>query len=96
MHHVIIRGFEKREIIADDEDLDLFVSGMGAVDLKTGTNIYPLAQMCQSCAYHSQKHSTGTLCIHEELTVSYAQTSLLPGVSAVCQIIKTTTVACRG
>jgi hypothetical protein len=42
---VIIRGIEKREIVVDDEDRDIFVSRMGAVALKTGTNIYACALM---------------------------------------------------
>jgi len=31
LHHVIIRGIEKREIVADDKDRGIFVSGMGSV-----------------------------------------------------------------
>ena len=42
---MIIRGIEKREIVADDEDRDIFVSRMGSVALKTGTNIYAWALM---------------------------------------------------
>jgi hypothetical protein len=30
-HHVIIREIEKREIVVDDEDRDIFVSRMGLV-----------------------------------------------------------------
>jgi REP element-mobilizing transposase RayT len=45
LHHVIIRGIEKREIVADDKDRGIFVSGMGSVALKTGTNIYAWALM---------------------------------------------------
>jgi len=33
LHHVIIRGIEKREIVVDDEDRAVFVSRMGADDL---------------------------------------------------------------
>ncbi|NTW11247.1 MAG: hypothetical protein HGA26_07795 [Chlorobiaceae bacterium] len=45
LHHVIIRGIEKREIVTDVEDRDIFVSRMGTVALKTGTNIYAWALM---------------------------------------------------
>ncbi|HWQ25813.1 MAG TPA: hypothetical protein VN367_03420, partial [Chlorobaculum sp.] len=45
LHHVIIRGIEKREIVTDDKDRDNFVSRMGAVALKTGTGIYAWALM---------------------------------------------------
>ncbi|MEE9905808.1 hypothetical protein [Chlorobium sp.] len=31
LHHVIIRRIEKREIVADDKDRGIFVSGMGSV-----------------------------------------------------------------
>ena len=40
LHHVIIRGIEKREIVVDDDDRDFFVCRMGDVALKTGTTIY--------------------------------------------------------
>jgi REP element-mobilizing transposase RayT len=45
LHHVIIRGIEKREIVIDDEDRDIFVSRMGTVALKTATSIYAWALM---------------------------------------------------
>jgi putative transposase len=45
LHHVILRGIEKREIVADDKDRGIFVSRMGSVALKTGTNIYAWALM---------------------------------------------------
>jgi len=31
LHHVIIRGIEKKEIVADDKDRGIFVSRMGSV-----------------------------------------------------------------
>jgi REP element-mobilizing transposase RayT len=40
LHHVIIRGIEKRKIVADDDDRDIFVARMGEVAVKTGTTIY--------------------------------------------------------
>lgn len=40
LHHVIIRGIEKREIVADDDDRGFFVARMGDVAMKTGTKIY--------------------------------------------------------
>jgi REP element-mobilizing transposase RayT len=45
LHHLIIRGIEKRDIVTDDKDRDNFVSRMGAVALKTGTSIYAWALM---------------------------------------------------
>ncbi|ABL66214.1 hypothetical protein [Chlorobium phaeobacteroides] len=34
LHHVIIRGVEKREIVADDKDRGIFVSRMRAMSAK--------------------------------------------------------------
>lgn len=45
LHHVIIRGIEKREIVLDDEDRQNFVSRIGMVAQKTGTSIYAWALM---------------------------------------------------
>ena len=45
LHHVIIRGIEKREIVIDDQDRDEFVSRMGVVAVKTSTTIYAWALM---------------------------------------------------
>ncbi|MEE9906138.1 plasmid stabilization protein [Chlorobium sp.] len=44
LHHVIILGIEKREIVADDKDRGIFVSAMGSVVveelLDQGINFY--------------------------------------------------------
>jgi hypothetical protein len=40
LHHVIIRGIERRQIVDDDEDRDGFVARMGAIALDTNTSIY--------------------------------------------------------
>lgn len=45
LHHVIIRGIEKRKIVDDDKDRDNFVSRMGAIALSTKTSIYAWALM---------------------------------------------------
>ena len=45
LHHVIIRGIEKREIVIDDDDREIFVVRMGEVAIKTGTTIYAWALM---------------------------------------------------
>ena len=96
LHHVIIRGIEKREIVADDKDRGIFVSRMGSVALKTGTNIYAWALMTNhahillKAVNQYSLHSCGCF-----LPVSCSETSPLFGVSAsaVCQIIKTSAVA---
>jgi REP element-mobilizing transposase RayT len=40
LHHVIIRGIEKREIVVDDDDRCFFVKRIGEVATKTDTTIY--------------------------------------------------------
>jgi putative transposase len=40
LHHVILRGIEKRQIFDDDQDREIFVSRMGQLGLETGTKIY--------------------------------------------------------
>jgi len=45
LHHVILRGIERRRIIDDDEDREYFVSRMGEVASDTETTIYAWALM---------------------------------------------------
>ncbi len=45
LHHVMIRGIEKRDIINDDKDCLDFVSRMGELAIKTKTDIYAWALM---------------------------------------------------
>jgi REP element-mobilizing transposase RayT len=45
LHHVIIRGIEKRRIVADKKDQLNFVSRMGNIASETGTEIYAWALM---------------------------------------------------
>jgi REP element-mobilizing transposase RayT len=40
LHHVIIRGIERRKIVSDDIDRRDFVSRMGTIAQETGTSIY--------------------------------------------------------
>ncbi len=45
LHHVIIRGIEKRIIVDDKKDRENFVSRMGGIAKDTGTSIYAWALM---------------------------------------------------
>ena len=45
LHHVIVRGIEKRKIITDDRDRKNFVSRMGTIASETETLIYAWALM---------------------------------------------------
>jgi REP element-mobilizing transposase RayT len=40
LHHVIIRGIERKEIVKDDHDRQNFVYRMVTIALETGTLIY--------------------------------------------------------
>jgi hypothetical protein len=40
LHHVIIRGIERKGIVKDDHDRQDFVYRMGTIALETGTLIY--------------------------------------------------------
>jgi putative transposase len=43
LHHVMIRGIERRRIVVDDEDRWAFVSRLGKLASETGTSIYAWA-----------------------------------------------------
>ena len=45
LHHVIIRGIEKRKIVDDDRDRQEFVSRLGKIATETNTSIYAWAVM---------------------------------------------------
>ncbi|MGB9496868.1 MAG: transposase [Dissulfuribacterales bacterium] len=45
LHHVIVRGIEKRRIVDDKVDRDNFVSRMGQIASETDTIIYAWALM---------------------------------------------------
>ncbi|MDH3446090.1 MAG: transposase [Deltaproteobacteria bacterium] len=45
LHHVIVRGIERRRIVDDDYDRGQFVSRLGKLAVETGTSIYAWALM---------------------------------------------------
>ncbi|MDI6687380.1 MAG: transposase [Desulfobacterales bacterium] len=45
LHHIIIRGIEKKKIVSCDKDRQDFVARMGAIALETETSIYAWALM---------------------------------------------------
>jgi REP element-mobilizing transposase RayT len=45
LHHIIVRGIEKRQIVDDDKDRKSFVDRMGSLALETDTAIYAWALM---------------------------------------------------
>ena len=40
LHHVILRGIEKRQIVDDDEDRQSFISRLGDLAGETQTSVY--------------------------------------------------------
>jgi putative transposase len=45
LHHVIVRGIEKRQIVDDAKDRENFTTRMGTIVLETATTIYAWALM---------------------------------------------------
>ena len=45
LHHVIIRGIERRRIVDDDQDRRAFILRLGKLAMETGTSIYAWALM---------------------------------------------------
>jgi putative transposase len=45
LHHIILRGIEKRQIFDDDLDREAFINRMGHLALETGTKIYAWSLM---------------------------------------------------
>jgi hypothetical protein len=43
LHHVILRGLERRQIVADGDDRAAFVARLGVVAAATGTTLYAWA-----------------------------------------------------
>jgi len=37
LHHIIIRGIERRQIFSDEQDRDNFIERLGAIVTETGT-----------------------------------------------------------
>jgi len=45
LHHVIIRGIERKKIVSNDQDRQDFVARMGTIALETETLVYAWALM---------------------------------------------------
>jgi hypothetical protein len=45
LHHVIVRGIEKRRIVDDDQDRGMFVGRLGDLSKKLHTAVYTWALM---------------------------------------------------
>jgi putative transposase len=43
LHHIIIRGIERRRIFSDDQDRDTFINRLGAIVTETQTDCFAWA-----------------------------------------------------
>ena len=72
MHHVIIRGIQRKEIVKDDHDRQNFVYRMGAITLETGTLIYAWTLMTKHAHIFLRSSSSGISQYMRRLISGYA------------------------
>ena len=72
LHHVIVRGIEKRKIVNDDTDREDFVTRMGAIALDTRTSIYAWALMTNHAHILLRSSSVGLPTFMRRLLSGYA------------------------
>ena len=72
LHHVIIRGIERKEIVKDDHDRQNFVNRMGTIALETGTLIYAWALMTNHAHIFLRSSSSGISRYMRRLLSGYA------------------------
>ena len=51
LHHVIVRGIEKKDIVNDKYDRKNMVSRLGELAEETKTNVYAWALMSNTCTF---------------------------------------------
>jgi len=74
LHHVIVRGIEKRKIVKDNQDRQHFVSRMGRVATKTETSIYAWALMKNHAHFLVRSGAAGLPAFMRKLLTGYAVT----------------------
>ena len=72
LHHVIIRGIERKEIVKDDHDRQNFVYRMGTIALETGTLIYAWTLMTNHAHIFLCSSSSGISRYMRRLLSGYA------------------------
>jgi len=72
LHHVIVRGIEKRKIVNDDTDREDFVTRMGTIALDTKTSIYAWALMTNHAHILLRSSSVGLPTFMRRLLSGYA------------------------
>jgi REP element-mobilizing transposase RayT len=71
LHHVIIRGIEKRRITDDEVDQENFVSRMGGIAASTGTSIFAWALLTNHCHILLRSSEFGLSRYMRKLLTSY-------------------------
>lgn len=74
LHHVIVRGIEKRKIVKDDRDRRHFVSRLGRVAIKTETSVYAWALMKNHAHFLVRSGTAGLPAFMRKLLTGYAVT----------------------
>ncbi|MBC8394741.1 MAG: transposase [Deltaproteobacteria bacterium] len=72
LHHVIMRGIERKKIINNDQDRQDFVSRMGTISLETGTVIYAWALMINHAHILLRSGPSGLSLYMRRLLTGYA------------------------
>ena len=73
LHHVIIRGIEKGNIVRDDEDRNEFLRRMGEIAQETGTSIYAFALLTNHAHILLKSGEQGLSTFMRRLLSGYAQ-----------------------
>ena len=74
LHHVILRGIEKRQIFDDDQDRKIFVNRMGQLAVETLTKIYAWSLLTNHAHILLRSGPTGLPSYMRRLLTGYAQT----------------------
>ncbi|MEW6419343.1 MAG: transposase [Nitrospirota bacterium] len=74
LHHVIVRGIEKRKIVSDNTDRKSFISRLGKVATETGTIVYAWALMTNHAHILLQSGKEGISQFMRRLLTGYAVT----------------------
>ncbi len=72
LHHVIVRGIERRAIVDDDKDREDFVTRMGSIALDTETSVYAWALMTNHAHILLRSSAAGLPTFMRRLLSGYA------------------------
>ncbi len=72
LHHIIIRGIERRRIVDDNRDRDNFVDRLGKVAFETGTSFYAWALMTNHAHFLVRSGADGIAKLMRQFLTGYA------------------------